>query len=83
MAKHEDGTLAGSIISLMDAVKNAMEFSGVSLEDAVAMATINPARVLGLDDKLGSIELGKRGDLVVLDEDLKAHMVFCRGERVK
>ncbi|HZJ57200.1 MAG TPA: N-acetylglucosamine-6-phosphate deacetylase [Clostridia bacterium] len=83
VAKHEDGTLAGSIISLMDAVKNAMEFSGVSLEDAVAMATINPARVLGLDDKLGSIELGKRGDLVVLDEDLKAHMVFCRGERVK
>jgi N-acetylglucosamine-6-phosphate deacetylase len=81
--KQEDGTLAGSIINLMDAVKNAMNFAGLSLEDAVAMATINPAKVLGLYDRIGSIEPGKRADLVVLDEDLEVNMVFCRGSRVK
>ncbi len=83
VAKQEDGTLAGSIINLMDAVKNAMKFAGLSLEDAVAMATINPAKVLGLYDRIGSIEPGKRADLVVLDEDLEVNMVFCRGSRVK
>ena len=62
----------------MDAVKNAMNFAGLSLEDAVAMATINPAKVLGLYDRIGSIEPGKRADLVVLDEDLEVNMVFCR-----
>ncbi len=82
VAKQEDGTIAGSIISLMDAVRNAVEFAGISLEDAIAMATINPAKVLGLDHKIGTIEPGKRGDLVVIDDDIKAQMVFCRGKRV-
>lgn len=82
VARQEDGTIAGSIINLMEAVRNAVKFAGISLEEAVSMATINPARVLGLDNKIGSIDLGKRADLVVIDQDIKVQMVFCRGKRV-
>lgn len=83
VAKQEDGTIAGSIISLMDGVRNVVKRAGISLEQAVAMASINPARVLGLDDKIGSIEVGKRADLVVLDDNIQAQMVFCRGKQIK
>lgn len=83
VAKQEDGTIAGSIINLMDGVRNVVKLAGVSLEDAVAMASINPARLLGLDDKIGSIEVGKRADLVVIDDDIKGQMVFCRGKQIK
>ncbi|MGB3924732.1 MAG: amidohydrolase family protein, partial [Caldicoprobacterales bacterium] len=71
------------IINLMDGVRNVVKLAGVSLEDAVAMASINPARLLGLDDKIGSIEVGKRADLVVIDDDIKGQMVFCRGKQIK
>ncbi|HZJ83662.1 MAG TPA: N-acetylglucosamine-6-phosphate deacetylase [Clostridia bacterium] len=82
-ATKEDGTIVGSTLALMDAVRNTMKYAGISLEDAVRMATINPARILGLDDKIGSIEIGKRGDLVVMNDDIEIDMVFCRGQRVK
>ncbi len=83
VAKQENGTLSGSIINLMDAVRNVIKFADVSLEEAVTMATINPAKVLGLDHKIGSIEPGKRADLVVIDQDIRPLMVFCRGKRTK
>ena len=83
VAKQEDGTIAGSIISLMDGVRNVVKYAGVSLEHAVVMASTNPARLLGLDDKIGSIEVGKRADLVVLDNNIQAQMVFCRGKQIK
>lgn len=83
VAKKQDGTIAGSLINLMDGVRNVVGFAEIPLEEAVAMATINPARVLGLDHIIGSIEVGKRADLVAIDDDIKVHRVFCRGKRVR
>jgi N-acetylglucosamine-6-phosphate deacetylase len=53
---------------------------GLPIEQAAAAAATNPARVLGLEDRLGSIAAGRRADLVVLDDDLAVHSVMAAGE---
>ncbi|BDG46671.1 N-acetylglucosamine-6-phosphate deacetylase [Parageobacillus sp. KH3-4] len=75
-----DGTLAGSILKLGDAVKNAMSFTGCALEDVIRMASWNPAKQLGVLDRKGSIRAGKDADLVVLDEQHHVVMTICRGK---
>lgn len=82
IARTNDGTLAGSTLLLRDAVLNIARFTGMSLEDAVRMATINPARVVGLEDEIGSVEPGKRADLVVVDGGFHIKAVVCRGNLV-
>ena len=75
-----DGALAGSTLNLWDGVKNLMQFADVSLGDAVLCATRNPAKMLGIEDLLGTIEVGKRADLLVVDEkNLQIEAVLCRG----
>jgi N-acetylglucosamine-6-phosphate deacetylase len=64
-----DGTLAGSNLSMDDAVGNLMAFAGVDLVDAVAAATVVPARLLGVDDERGVVGPGSRADLVLLAHD--------------
>ena len=66
-----DGTLAGSDLDMASAVRNAVTMLGLSLADAVAMASANPAAFLGLDHELGRIASGYRADLVLLDDDLQ------------
>jgi N-acetylglucosamine-6-phosphate deacetylase len=74
-----DGTLAGSILKMKDSLKNMMEFSGISLEEAVKLASENPAKQLKIFNRKGSIAAGKDADLVVLDENYDVSMAFCRG----
>lgn len=64
-----DGALAGSTLELCDGIRNLVRFAGASLEDAIACATINPARMLGIDNKYGSLEVGKYADIIVAHED--------------
>ena len=64
----EDGTLAGSVFTLYDCLKSAVSM-GIPLESAVRAATIDPARAVGADDRLGSIEVGKAAHFVVLDKE--------------
>jgi N-acetylglucosamine-6-phosphate deacetylase len=59
-----------------------MDFTGAPLEDVVQMATLNPSRVIGKDKLLGSIELGKRADLAVVDDKLNVLYVFTKGRKV-
>ncbi len=68
-ARLNNGALAGSILKMNNAVKNVVLSCNVPFTDAVDFATINPAKNLGLDDKIGSIETGKQADFVVLDEE--------------
>lgn len=75
----EGGALAGSVTNLMDCMKNAVKDMGIALEDAVAAATINPAKSVGLDHKYGSIRQGKVGNLVLLDQNLEIQKVILNG----
>lgn len=61
------GTLAGAHLSMIEAVRNAVELMGVTIEDALIMASRTPARFLGLDKMLGRIAPGYRADLVAFD----------------
>lgn len=82
VAKNNEGRLASSTLTLFEAVKNIMEFTGISLEKAVRMASLNPAKVTGLDKVTGSIECGKRADLAVIDEYFNIMYVFSKGRKV-
>jgi len=80
-ARLSDGTLAGSILKMDQAIRNVIAFTGCSLADAVTMASATPARVLGLENR-GRIEIGCDADLVVLDKDLRVQMTITQGEIV-
>ena len=66
-ARLEDGTLAGSVLRMNRAVQNMVEKVGVPFTQAVDYATINPARMVGIDGEAGSIAVGKRADFTVLN----------------
>ena len=68
-ARLVDGTLAGSVLKMNDAVKNVHKTVGVSLEQTIEYATSNPAKNLKIYDEVGSIKDGKRADLCVLDKN--------------
>ena len=74
-------TLAGSVSDLMACMKTAVSF-GIPLADAVTAAAVNPARVLGIDDRLGSLDVGKEANVAVLDERLDLKAVLFHGEVV-
>lgn len=78
-ARLADGTLAGSVLKMNDAVKLLVKECGMSLERAIDCATLNPARNLGLSRRFGSIEAGKAADFVVLDEDFNVIMTVRDG----
>jgi N-acetylglucosamine-6-phosphate deacetylase len=82
LAQTSDGTIAGSTLTLLKGLKNWTEITGMPLEKALKAATINPARAIGIDSKVGSIEAGKRADLVVLDGDMNVEYTFCKGKKV-
>ncbi|MCU6603972.1 N-acetylglucosamine-6-phosphate deacetylase [Peribacillus frigoritolerans] len=74
-----DGTLAGSILKMNDAIKNTMEYTGCSMTDIIKMTAENPAKQLRIFDRKGSIQVGKDADLVILNDRLDVEMTFCRG----
>ena len=82
-ARLADGTLAGSIVTMDRAVFNFLVNTGAPLPDVIAMATINPARDLGVAERLGSLEKGKQADITFLDDgDLHVRRTIVAGETV-
>ena len=77
----DPNTLAGSVSDLMACLKTAVSF-GIPLADAVTAAAVNPARVLGIDDRLGSLDVGKEANVAVLNSDLTLRAVLFHGEVV-
>ncbi|MFK3938171.1 N-acetylglucosamine-6-phosphate deacetylase [Alkalihalobacillus sp. NPDC078783] len=75
-----DGTLAGSVVTLNQALKNMMNFSGCTLHEAVLMASVNPAKQVNVYDRKGSISVGKDADLVILDSTCEVAMTYCQGK---
>ena len=74
-----DGAIAGSATNLMDCVRVAVLDMGIPLTSAVACATMNPAKSVGLYDKYGSITEGKAGNVVLLNKDLSLNKVIING----
>lgn len=74
-----DGTLAGSILKMKDAMHNMIRFAKCKLEDVIFMTSINPAKELKLYHRKGSIAVGKDADLVVLDQEYEVVLTLCRG----
>ncbi len=81
LATLEDGTIAGSVTDLMACTKTAVSF-GIPLADAVRAAAVNPAKAIGIFDRVGSLEPGKRANVAVLDSDLELKAVFFHGKQV-
>lgn len=79
-AETVEGALAGSTLDLWNGVKNLMRFADIPLEEAVACATLNPALMVGIDSLVGSVDAGKRADLLLVDDALDVRMVFAAGE---
>ncbi len=70
LATLADGTIAGSVTNLFDCMRTAVSF-GIPLEEALAAATMNPAKSIGIFDRAGSIALGKQADVLLLDKELR------------
>jgi N-acetylglucosamine-6-phosphate deacetylase len=77
-----DGTLAGSILSLDQAVRNLIAIAGCSIAEALPTVTTTAAKAIGLDGERGRIEPGYIADMVLLSPDLQVHTTIAEGEIV-
>ena len=81
-ARLENGVLAGSILHLNEGVRNVKNVLGISLEEAIDMATINPARNLKMENEIGSIKVGKKADFAIIDKDVNVYKTIRDGRLV-
>lgn len=82
VARIENSSLAGSTLKLVDAVKNMTEYVGIGLLEAVNMASLVPAKMVGIAQKQGSIEVGKKANFTVIDDDFNVVMTMVNGKIV-
>lgn len=81
-ARLEDGTLAGSILKLNEAVRNIRDHTNYKLNEIINMASLNPAKAIGMDHQLGSIQKGKCADLVIFDKNMNVINTIIDGNIV-
>lgn len=81
-ARLEDGVLAGSILQLNEGVKNFNDHIDEEINTAVNMASLYPARLIGEEKNLGSIEQGKKADLLIFNENIEIQMTIKNGRVV-
>ena len=79
---NEQGELSGSLLSLNEAIRNMKKHTGINWPEAVRLGTLNPAKLLGIDKETGSIEPGKKADLVIMNEEANIHSVIAGGRRL-
>ncbi|MCC0648669.1 N-acetylglucosamine-6-phosphate deacetylase [Clostridioides sp. ZZV15-6598] len=81
-ARLENGALAGSVLSLNKMVLNFLNNTNLRVNEAINLASLNPATSLGINDKKGSLDIGKDADIAVFDDNLDCKMTLCLGEVV-
>lgn len=79
-ARLESGALAGSVLTIDRAIKNMMRATELPIHKIVNMATINPARLLKVDGKIGHLKEGLQSDIVLLDKEFRVERVYIEGE---
>ncbi len=77
----EDGTIAGSVLKMDDALKNALEFTGCTLPEAVRMASTTPARLVGEGERKGRLARNYDADIAALSAELEVEAVWVKGEQ--
>lgn len=78
----ESGALAGSVLTMDEAIRRMVQEIDVDIVSAVRMASLTPAEVIGIDDEYGSLSAGKRGDIVLLNEALQCEKTLVAGKVV-
>ncbi|ELX8380864.1 N-acetylglucosamine-6-phosphate deacetylase [Providencia vermicola] len=78
----ENGTLSGSSLTMIEAVKNTVEHVGIALDETLRMATLYPARAIGVESSLGSIAPGKVANLTAFNHDFQILSTYVNGEEV-
>ncbi|MEH0687735.1 N-acetylglucosamine-6-phosphate deacetylase [Vibrio cholerae] len=76
----EHGTLGGSALTMIEAVQNTVEHVGIALDEALRMATLYPAKAIGVDNKLGRIKKGLVANLTVFDRDFNVQATVVNGQ---
>ena len=76
----DEGMLSGSLMTLENGVRNVMTHSGYGLCHAIRMATLNPAMAVGIDREVGSLEVGKKPNFIIMDDAVNVKKVFLLGE---
>ena len=79
-ARLKDGTLAGSILKFNEALKNMKENSTLNILELVKMATIVPAKVIKMENEVGSLEVGKKSDIIFIDENFGVERTIVEGQ---
>ena len=82
-ATTREGAIAGSTLSLIDGIKNLANFAHIRFEDALYCATASPAMMVGAYDSVGSLDVGKRANMLVLDDEFNVKSVILDGNKVK
>lgn len=78
----QSGALCSSSLKINDGIRNLICHGGASFVQAIRAATQNPAKMLGVDDRKGSIQVGKDADLTVTDEKFQVIQCYCRGKQM-
>jgi len=81
-ARIPEGNLAGSTVTMNTCVRNMNQAVGATLQQAVTMASLNPARAMGFGNELGSLRIGRRANLAVIDDDVHVYMTMVDGKMV-
>lgn len=80
MCTTEEGILAGSNLTMIKAIKNSVQFANLSLKEALRMATLYPARAIGVDHYLGSLEIDKIANLAIFDHKYQIKKTIINGK---
>ncbi|RTZ15365.1 N-acetylglucosamine-6-phosphate deacetylase [Vibrio aquaticus] len=76
----ENGTLGGSALTMIEAVQNTVEHVGIALDEALRMATLYPAKAIGVDEQLGRVKKGMVANLTVFDRDFNVQATVVNGQ---
>jgi len=78
----ESNTLAGSVLPINKAMKNVLDWCELNVPEVVKMVTANPARILGLDDRIGCLKEGQQANLVIFDDEFNIKKTILKGREV-
>lgn len=81
-ARLENGTLAGSVLTLNKAVYNFLGNTNLKLHEAICLASLNPAKSINIENRKGSLDIGKDADISLFDKDLNCYLTIVEGKEV-